>query len=72
MANNYSTSNLARVFEGDPEAAMTQRRGETPVFTRAEKIEAEIAAWQDEKISLPQMSASASTELQRRLKSGRN
>jgi len=69
MANNYSTSNLVRVFESDPEAAITQRRSEMPWITRADKVEAEIAAWESQKISLPQMSGEASTELKRRLKS---
>lgn len=69
MANNYSTSSLVRVFEGDPEAAITYCRAVAPDLTRADKVEAEIAAWESQKISLPQMSRAASTELKRRLKS---
>ncbi len=69
MANNYSTSHLARVFESEPEAAITCCRAVMPDLTHADKVEAEIAAWESQKISLPQMSGAASTELKRRLKS---
>ena len=70
--SNYSTSTLVRVFENDPEAAITHCRAGMPDLTHADKVEAEIAAWESQKISLPQMSTAASTELQRRLKSRYN
>ncbi len=69
MAINYSTSYLARVFESNPEAAITCFRAVAPDLTCADKVEAEIAAWESQKISLSQMSRAASTELKRRLKS---